>query len=428
MTGSDAADRAADRTAESNADRLGLLMVGAGGALATTVAAGLAAAARNLVPLRGLLTESPECRGCDLAPLGGLVLGGWDLRSASLYEDARRHGVVRTDILDGVKDDLERVDLMVGTLVGTTNRIRTLADAAVYAGDDAETPRRAVDKFIGDIDAFRRRHRLDRVIVVNLASTEPPPGGTAALDSLDAFETALDAGDPGIAAGMLYAYAALRSGCPYVNFTPSTTAEIGALRELARQSRVPVAGKDGKTGQTLYKTALAPMLRVRQLRLTGWYSTNILGNDDGLVLDDPRHQAQKIGTKAGVLAKIMGYDDFVHRVRIDYYPPRGDRKEAWDAIDFEGWLGERMSMRVNWQGIDSVLAAPLVLDLARLIDLAHRRGAVGPVPELALFFKAPYDTDIHDLFEQYAVFRRYLERTLSPVQRDGDGTAGGNRP
>jgi myo-inositol-1-phosphate synthase len=265
-----------------------------------------------------------------------------------------------------------------------------------------------------DLRRFRESEGLDRVVVVNLASTEAWPDLTSAvLADLDTFEKGLDADESVITPGMIYCYAAITEGCPYVNFTPSFT-DVPALLELADREGVPVAGKDGKTGQTFIKTVLAPAFRSRALQVQGWYSTNILGNRDGMILDDPSSLASKLDTKGSVLDSILGYDVEDHIVRIDYYRPRGDAKEAWDNIDLVGFLGQRMQLKVDFLCRDSILAAPLVLELVRLIAEAHRRGEGGPQEQLGFFFKAPVTqvgkSPEHALHVQERILLDWLDR------------------
>jgi myo-inositol-1-phosphate synthase len=232
---------------------------------------------------------------------------------------------------------------------------------------------------------------------------------------------ALDANDDEVGPAMLYAYAAITSGIPYGNFTPSVSADIPALKELARRNGVPIAGKDGKTGQTLVKTVIAPALRGRALHVDGWYSTNILGNRDGLALDDPSSLASKLDTKGSVLDSILGYKVENHKVFIHYYPPRGDDKEAWDNIDFTGFLGHRMQMKINFLCKDSILAAPLVIEIARCLDLAKQRGHGGVLEELGVFFKAPQMTNgaepEHAWPEQERRFRDWLDNGTSRAEK-----------
>jgi myo-inositol-1-phosphate synthase len=249
-------------------------------------------------------------------------------------------------------------------------------------------------------------------VMINLASTERTPADGPSLRSAEAFGRALDRDDADIGPAMLYAAAAIEAGVPYGNFTPSVAADAPGLTEMALRRGVPIAGKDGKTGQTLMKTALAPMLRARSLHVDGWFSTNILGNRDGQALEDPDSLKSKLGTKGRVLDSILGYPVEDHIVDIRYYRPRGDDKEAWDNIDISGFLGHRMQIKVNFLCKDSVLAAPLVLEIARVLDLARQRGESGPQEQLSVFFKAPMTA--HNQAPQHAfhVQERMLEDWL----------------
>lgn len=393
--------------AGASREPLGVLMVGVKGAVATTTIAGVVAAARGLVTPRGLLTESPAAAGVPLAPLTSLRFGGWDIAPGSVPDAARAHGIVPEPVLDAVEDALRETDVFPGVLHGVSARVRDVAGAS--SSFPQGTLRAAAERVVAQIRSFRAIHETSRVVVVNLASTEAATAGSGKWATLDEFEAALDADDARVTAGEVYAYAALRAGSAYVNFTPSATMESPALVELAKREGVPFAGKDGKTGQTAYKSTLATLFKSRDLRVRGWFSHNLLGNRDGAVLADPEHAAAKLASKRGGLEGVLGYSDFAHEVRIDYYAPRGDWKEARDVIDFEGWLGTRMSMRVSWLGEDSALAAPLVVDLARLADLARRRGESGALPHLAFFFKSPYGTPAGALADEYASLVAYLE-------------------
>jgi myo-inositol-1-phosphate synthase len=253
--------------------------------------------------------------------------------------------------------------------------------------------------------------------MVNLASTERPVAlDLPALATVDAFEAALDADDPEIGPGMLYAYAAIREGVPYANFTPSVSADVPALIALAEAENVPIAGKDGKTGQTMVKTVLAPGLKGRALRIAGWFSSNILGNRDGQALHDPDSLQSKLDTKGAVLDSIVGYHVEDHVVAIHYYKPRGDEKEAWDTIDLVGFLGRPMQLKVNFLCRDSILAAPLAIEIARVLDLASRSGHGGVQEQLGLFFKAPMTADgsvpEHALHRQEEALRAWLAQAV----------------
>jgi myo-inositol-1-phosphate synthase len=300
-------------------------------------------------------------------------------------------------------------------------------DPALRRAEPARPLRELTNALERDIEDFKRREGVDRVVLLDLSSTAKASGEGEALRSLASLEAALDAPYEQVAGqlseGMLYAYAALKQGCPCANFTPSTTFDTPALLELAAQQGLPLCGKDGKTGQTLYKTALAPMFKQRGLRVKGWYSTNILGNRDGEVLNHPEHRQTKIDSKRAALTDILGYDDLDHQVHIHYYKPRGDAKEAWDNIDLEGWFGVQMQMKVNWLGWDSILAAPLAADLVRWLVFYHAQGVSGPLPQLASYFKSPLGGAGHDLFEQRDTLKNdVLSRLKEPPLKNATRT------
>jgi myo-inositol-1-phosphate synthase len=260
------------------------------------------------------------------------------------------------------------------------------------------------------LEGFRASARLDGLVLINLSSTEANPREPACYQSVDSLEAALDANDPRISPSVLYAYAALSAGCPHVNFTPTRVTDWPAMVELARRRGVPVCGKDGKTGQTLLKTVLAPAFRDRNLRVEGWFSTNLLGNRDGQVLADPESLQSKLATKTDVLEGILGYP-VEHQVHIHYYKPRGDAKEAWDNVDLVGFAGQKMQVKVNFLCRDSILAAPLAIDLCRLADLAQFNNQSGAVEELGVFFKSPQTAGgkpEHDFARQEAALERWL--------------------
>ena len=370
-----------------SARRVGMAVVGLGGAVATTAVAGLELLRLGAVGADGLPLADVDVPG--LVPYESLVVGGWDLDDSDLAKAASVHGVLDHRQIEVAGPGLSQV--RPWPAAGDEEFCRNVVggNTVVAQGRRAQT-----EVIREDLRRFRETERLDGCVVVNLASTERWPDLTApALQTPEAFEAGLDADDPAISPGMLYAYAAVREGCGYANFTPSLAADAPALVALAESQGVPVAGKDGKTGQTMMKTVLAPAFRSRALRVEGWYSTNILGNRDGLALDDPDSLASKIGTKGSVLDSLLGYPVEDHVVRIDYYRPRGDQKEAWDAIDLVGFLGQRMQVKVDFLCRDSILAAPLALELARLLDLAQQRGDRGVQEHLGWFFKAPMTRD-----------------------------------
>jgi myo-inositol-1-phosphate synthase len=385
--------------------RIGVAVVGLGGAVATTAIAGVELLRLGMRDMSGL----PLAHRTDLVPYESMVFGGWDLAPDDLAKAAHLHRVVEPVQLDTVAGPLGQIQPWPAVVDPAYCRNATGANVAPIG-----PLRDRVAHLRDDLGRFRSASAVQRVVVVNLASTEARPDpASPVLRGLDAFEAGLDADDPAITPGLLYAYAALREGCPYVNFTPSLGADVPALLELAESEGVPVAGKDGKTGQTLIKTVLAPAFRSRALTVEGWYSTNILGNRDGQILDDPSSLASKLDTKGSVLNQILGYDVDDHVVRIDYYRPRGDAKEAWDNVDLIGFLGQRMQLKVDFLCRDSILAAPLVLDLVRLMAEAARRGERGAQEQLGYFFKAPVTRDgrtpEHALHTQERTLLRWLD-------------------
>jgi myo-inositol-1-phosphate synthase len=388
-------------------------LFGAYGGLATTLVVGTRALARGLVAPRGLATELDVARGIAWQPLDGIVFGGHEIRSGDYLTNAAeihaRTGTLPPHVVDPLRRDLAAASKEVrpGVLPNAGPTITGLADRA---------PRRAeklpaqVERVQDDLRAFRRRHRLDRVVCVNLTSTEPPLRTAPAHRSLAAFERALQQDDQRVVRpSAIYAYAAAKLGLPFVHFTPSDSALLPAIREAFAASGAPWMGRDGKTGETLVKSALAPMFAHRNLRVLSWQGYNILGDRDGAVLADTRNKSAKVATKDGLLPSILGYPLHTH-VGIDYVPSLHDLKTAWDFVHFEGFLGFRMSLQFIWQGCDAILAAPLVLDLVRFADLAQRRGEGGPLTHLASYFKQPFGVTEHDLHRQWQALVDYLER------------------
>jgi myo-inositol-1-phosphate synthase len=371
--------------AHDHLPRLGVAVVGLGGAVATTAAAGVELLRQGATADVGLPLAGVE----GLCDYGGLVFAGWDVSGDDLEAAATEHGVLDRDQLEAAGPALRAI--RPWPAVADPDFCRNIDGLHRM---EATGHRGRIDVITADLRAFRDERGLERVVVVNLASVERRiPADEPALATLDAFERALDADDPAIGPALLYAYAALREGCPYANFTPSVAADAPALLELAEELGVPVCGKDGKTGQTLLKTVVAPGLRARNLEVEGWFSNNILGNRDGLALDDAESLASKLDTKGSVLDSILGYHVEDHVVTINYYRPRGDQKEAWDAIDLVGFLGQKMQLKLNFLCRDSILAAPLVIEIARTLDLAARSGESGVQEQLGGFFKAPMTRD-----------------------------------
>ena len=389
--------------------RLGVAIVGVGGAVATTAIAGIEMIRRGDNELQGLPLANLSIPG--LADYRDMVFGGWDLDASDLSAAATTHGVL---------NDAQR--LVTGQAlsairpwpaVGSGGFCRGIAGANKH---EANGHRAAVAAIAADLYRFRETSGADAIVMLNLASTERTPESTDILTSVEAFELAMDRDDPSISPAMLYAYAAIESGVPYGNFTPSLAADAPALREFARRRNVPVAGKDGKTGQTMMKTVIAPALRARALHVDGWFSTNILGNRDGEALRDPDCLQSKLNTKSNVLDSILGYHVEDHLVDIRYYRPRGDDKEAWDNIDISGFLGHRMQIKVNFLCKDSVLAAPLALEIARVLDLARQRGEGGVQEQLSVFFKAPMVANGHDPEHAFHAQEQMLLNWLSAPQ------------
>ncbi|GBD07525.1 Inositol-3-phosphate synthase [bacterium HR21] len=407
-----------------HAGRLLVLLPGLG-AVATTFLAGVEAIRRKLAYPFGALSQIGELEGEDnerrripealpLAPLEDLVFAGWDIFPEDAYEAARQAAVLSEQDLAAVEDFLRSIRPMPA--VFDPQYVRRLDGPHVKR---APTKRHLAEALIEDIERAREEMNADRAVMIWCASTEvyTPPG--KCHESLRAFEAALEANDPAIPPSQIYAYAALKAGVPYANGAPNISADIPALEELAELQRVPVAGKDFKTGQTFLKTVIAPALRRRLLGVQGWFSVNILGNRDGWVLEDEGSFRSKEVTKTGVLEGLLPaerypelYGELYHKVRIHYYPPRGDAKESWDAIDIVGWMGYPMHIKVNFQCRDSILAAPIVLDLALFLDLAQRAGWYGVQSWLSFYFKSPHvppgEPVEHDLFLQYEKLHQAL--------------------
>ena len=386
--------------------KVGVAVVGLGGAVATTAAAGVARVRKGLNRLVGLPLADQSVPG--LAGYEDLVFGGWDLNGQDLSAAAIEHRVLDDKQLDKVASELTAVRPWPAVASAAFCRRMDGANRRETAGHRA-----AIDVIMQDLSRFKAENKLDSLVVVNLASTERTPLDAPALRSHDAFERALDDNDPVIGPAMLYARAAIEAGVPYANFTPSVAADAPALTEMARRRGVPVAGKDGKTGQTMMKTVLAPAFKARALHVDGWFSTNILGNRDGMALEDPDSLRSKLGTKGSVLDGILGYHVEDHIVDIRYYRPRGDDKEAWDNIDVTGFMGQRMQIKVNFLCKDSILAAPLVLEIARVMDLARQRGESGPQEQLSVFFKAPMTANGHAAEHAFHAQERMLTDWLA---------------
>ena len=363
--------------------RVGVLVVGMGGAVASTAAAGIEMLRAGSNDMNGLPLAAANAPG--IAAYRNLYFAGWDLHGENLNEAVREHRVLDREQADMVAPALSA--MTPWPAVGSVDFCKNVDGGNKFA---AKSHREAVNKIRENIRTHREQTGIENLVMINLASVERwPDRGQQVLRDLEAFERGLDGSDPAISPAMLYAYAAIIEGVPYGNFTPSLAADVPALTTLAQRRNVPVAGKDGKTGQTFIKTVLAPAFRSRSLYVEGWFSTNILGNRDGLALNNKDSLQSKLNTKGSVLDDILGYPVEDHIVDIRYYKPRGDNKEAWDNIDLVGFLGQKMQIKVNFLCRDSILAAPLVIEIARVLDLARQRGEGGIQEQLGLFFKAP---------------------------------------
>lgn len=394
------------------AQRTGIWLVGARGAVATASTLGLAALARGLSPTTGLVTELPPLDDAGLVGWDQLVVGGHEVREGRLVASAEAlvaGGVAPRDLVDQCRDDLQVADRRIrpGVLFRSGAAIDQIATRG-YARP-CDSPRAAIEAIQQDLEEFRAAEDLQRVVVVLVASTEPAVDLQAIPESWDALARTLDAPEAcPLPSSALYAIAALDMGMPFVNFTPSLGASCPAIEELAVSRGAAHAGRDGKTGETLLKSVLAPMFASRHLEVMSWVGHNILGNADGQVLGDPANKQSKVACKDSALAGMLGYEP-QSLVSIEYIQSLGDHKTAWDHVHFKGFLGAQMTMQVTWQGIDSALAAPLVLDLARLADEAARRGERGALGYLASFFKNPLGATSRGHAEQFMDLLRRFE-------------------
>ena len=412
---------------EEPAGKLGVLIPGLG-AVSTTFIAGVEAVKKNIAKPIGSLTQMGTIRlgkrtdkrvpaikdFVPLANIQDLVFGGWDIYNDNCFQSASNAGVLEKSLLESVRPEIEKI--VPWKAVFSQDYVKRLNGPNVKTGKNKMD---LAEQVMDDIEKFRAKNNLSRMVMVWCGSTEVFLKPEAAHANLAAFEKAMRENDPSIAPSMIYAYAALSKGIPFANGAPNLTVDIPALTELALEKGVPICGKDFKTGQTLMKTILAPGLKSRMLGLSGWFSTNILGNRDGEVLDDPDSFKTKEESKLSVLDQILQpelypdlYKDFTHKVRIHYYPPRGDNKEGWDNIDIYGWLGYPMQIKINFLCRDSILAAPIVLDLVLFLDLAQRCGMRGIQEWLSFYFKSPMCAaglyPEHDLFIQLMKLKNTL--------------------
>jgi myo-inositol-1-phosphate synthase len=407
--------------------KLGILTPGMG-AVATTFMAGVEAIRRGIAKPIGSLTQMGTIRlgkrtenrspliqeFVPLAKLEDIVFGGWDLFPDDAYQAASKAGVLSSEHMEAVKPFLSSIKPM--TPVFDQGYVKKLTATHAKTG---KSKMELAEQVIADIENFRKTNNCDRLVMVWCGSTEVFREPAPVHANVASFEKGLRESDPEIAPSQIYAYAALKCGVPFANGAPNLTVDTPALLELAREKAVPLAGKDFKTGQTFMKTLLAPGLKARMLGIEGWYSTNILGNRDGEVLDDPESLKTKEVSKLGVLDNILQphlhpdlYGNVYHKVQINYYPPRGDNKEGWDNVDIFGWLGYQMQIKVNFLCRDSILAAPVVLDLALFLDLAQRSGMKGVQEWLSFYWKSPQTAPglypEHDVFIQLMKLKNTL--------------------
>ncbi len=378
--------------------KVGVWLVGAWGGVATTVVVGLCALRKGLSDTTGLVSALPPFAGLDLAQWDEIVVGGHEIRETSYSAEAQvlleQSKVFNPQMLSAIAPQLAKFDKNVrpGTLVNVGAKIESLAGPAA-AKTRKENAAQAVSRLAKDISDFKTREKLDRVIVVNVSSTEPPPPDEVRSWKWTDVQKSLNAkGNSPLPASTLYAIAAMQSGSAFVNFTPSIGSDLPGLDEYARQQNVVHVGRDGKTGETLMKAVLAPMFAARNLKVMSWVGHNIFGNLDGKVLDDPVNKANKVKSKDHLLTEILGYKPQT-LVSIEYIESLGDWKTAWDHIHYQGFLGTPMVLQFIWQGCDSLLAAPLVIDLIRLTEREARRGSSGVMQHLASFFKSPMGSD-----------------------------------
>jgi myo-inositol-1-phosphate synthase len=419
------------RNVEQPKGKLGILIPGLG-AVATTLIAGVEAVKKDLAQPVGSLTQMGNIRlgkrtenrypkikeFVPLADLNDIVFGGWDLYSDNVFEAATKAKVLEPMLLHAVRSELEQIKPM-----------KAVFDKQYVPNLDGEHVKQASTKaklakaVMDDIENFKEANDCSRVVVVWCGSTECYLQASEVHETIESFEEGLYNNDPGISPSMIYAYAAIKLGVPFFNGAPNLTCDIPALIELAKQTSTPIAGKDFKTGQTLMKTIVAPGLAARALGIRGWFSSNILGNRDGYVLDHPDNFKTKEVSKLSVLEDILQpdhnpelYGDIYHKVRINYYPPHGDNKESWDNIDIFGWLGYQMQIKINFLCRDSILAAPIVLDLALFADLAKRAGMSGIQEWLSFYFKSPQTAaglrPEHDIFKQLVKLQNTLRHMM----------------
>jgi myo-inositol-1-phosphate synthase len=401
--------------------RIGIWFIGARGGVAATATLGLLAVGKQLTESTGLVSELPQFAHLDLVDWNTLVVGGHEIREGTLVGSLQRlvteSRVLEARLIDTLRPELEAIDARIrpGTLANCGPTIGSLAGS--FLRDFAnEPPRETIRRLQADLRSFQQEADLDRVIVVNVASTEPVGDDRSLPHGWEPLRQMLEADQASwLPASALYAIAALDLGLPYINFTPSFGSSAPAIDELAHLRGTCHAGRDGKTGETLVKSVLAPMFAARNLQVMSWVGHNIFGNLDGQVLIDPANKAAKVQSKDALVGEILGYNPQT-LVSIEYIRSLGDWKTAWDHVHFRGFLGTPMTLQFTWQGCDSLLAAPLVLDLVRLVELSARRGERGLLLHLGSFFKQPLGLETHDFFRQFSLLEAWTAGQ-SPPQR-----------
>lgn len=395
--------------------KLGVWFIGAKGGVATTATIGLVALKKGLTDNVGLVTQLPQFAGLDFAGFSDIVVGGHEIRETTLHAAAlqlvNESRAIDSELVAKCKADLDKIDKNTrpGTLWNVGATIEKFASSDLRTKSRRETPRAAIERIQADLQEFAQRNEVDQVIVLNMASTEPPADAAQLPERWKDLAKLLDKPRKlTLAASSLYAIAALELGFPYVNFTPSLGSAPAAICELAIERDTCHMGHDGKTGETLMKSALAPMFAARNLQVMSWVGHNIFGNMDGKVLDDPANKKTKVTSKDRLLSQILGYSPQT-LITIEYIESLGDWKTAWDHIHFRGFLGTPMILQFTWQGCDSLLAAPLVIDLLRFTDLAHRRGERGLLTFLASFFKSPLGTSENDFVRQFQTLETWAK-------------------
>ncbi len=396
--------------------KTGLWFVGAFGGVAATTAVGLAGLQLGTAPTTGLVSTLPTFARLPFLRWEDWVVGGHEIRDSSLTEAALQLAN------ESRAFDPRLVEQVSGTLETWSKNVRPgivfhsgQAIEAMASGDfcqAAKTPRDAIQAIRADLEAFAAHEQLERLVVVNVASTEPLRNAELALMDWDELNRQLDFPETPIPSSSLYAIAALEAGFPHINFTPSLGTNLPAIRELAVRRGLCHMGRDGKTGETFLKSVLAPAFAARNLEVMSWVGHNIFGNRDGIILDDPQNKATKVKSKDSLLGQVLGYQPQTH-TSIEYIRSLGDWKTAWDHIHFRGFLGTPMVMQITWQGCDSILAAPLVLDLARFVELAARRGEQGELSFLSSFFKSPQGTEEQSFPKQFQMLEEWAERVAS---------------